>query len=45
MADRPTPRPARIEYDMTALSRKRLIDKLLEAYVDWREPCVRVDDA
>jgi hypothetical protein len=30
---------------MTALSRKRLIDKLVEAYVDWREACVRVDDA
>jgi hypothetical protein len=29
---------------MTALSRKRLIDKLVEAYVDWREACVRVDD-
>ncbi len=30
---------------MTALSRKRLIDKLVEACVDWREACVRVDDA
>ena len=30
---------------MTALSRKRLIDKLVEAYVDWRQACVRVDDA
>ena len=30
---------------MTALSRTRLIDKLVEAYVDWREACVRVDDA
>lgn len=30
---------------MTVLSRKRLIDKLVEAYVDWREACVRVDDA
>lgn len=30
---------------MTALSRRRLIDKLVEAYVDWREACVRVDDA
>ena len=31
--------------DMTVLSRKRPIDKLVEAYVDWREACVRVDDA
>jgi hypothetical protein len=30
---------------MTALNRKRLIDKLVDAYVDWREACVRVDDA
>ena len=30
---------------MAALSRKRLIDKLVEAYVDWREACVQVDDA
>ncbi|HEY4827639.1 MAG TPA: hypothetical protein VIH85_12770 [Solirubrobacteraceae bacterium] len=30
---------------MTAPSRKRLIDKLVEAYVDWREACVQVDDA
>ena len=30
---------------MTVLSRKRPIDKLVEAYVDWREACVRVDDA
>jgi hypothetical protein len=30
---------------MTALSRKRLIDKLVEAYVDWREACVQVDDS
>jgi hypothetical protein len=30
---------------MTALSRKRLIDKLVEAYVDWREACARVNDS
>jgi hypothetical protein len=30
---------------MNALSRKRLIDKLVEAYLDWRETCARVDDA
>ena len=27
------------------LSRERLVDQLVEAYVDWREACVRVDDA
>ena len=27
------------------LTRKRLVDKLIEAYVDWRETCTRVDDA
>jgi hypothetical protein len=27
------------------LTRKRLVDKLIEAYVDWREACIRVDDA
>jgi hypothetical protein len=27
------------------LTRKRLVDKLIEAYVDWREACTRVDDA
>jgi hypothetical protein len=30
---------------MNRLSRKRLIDKLVAAYVDWREACVRVNDA
>jgi hypothetical protein len=30
---------------MNALSRRRLVDKLLEAYVAWRETCARVDDA
>ena len=28
-----------------ALSRERLVDQLVEAYVDWREACARVDDA
>jgi hypothetical protein len=27
------------------LTRKRLVHKLIEAYVDWREACTRVDDA
>jgi hypothetical protein len=30
---------------MNPLSRKRLIDKLVAAYVDWREACARVNDA
>jgi hypothetical protein len=30
---------------MYTLSRKRLVDKLVEAYVAWRETCARVDDA
>jgi hypothetical protein len=29
---------------MNTLSRKRLVDKLVEAYVDWREACARVND-
>jgi hypothetical protein len=32
-------------YTMYTLSRKRLVDKLVEAYVAWRETCARVDDA
>jgi hypothetical protein len=32
-------------YTMTRLSRKRPIDKLVAAYVDWREACARVNDA
>jgi hypothetical protein len=32
-------------YTMNRLSRKRLIDKLVAAYVDWREACARVNDA
>jgi hypothetical protein len=27
------------------LSRERLVDQLIEAYVDWRETCARVGDA
>jgi hypothetical protein len=30
---------------MNKLNRKRLVDKLVEAYVDWRETCARVSDA
>ena len=30
---------------MNTLSRRRLVDKLVEAYVDWLETCARVDDA
>ena len=30
---------------MTTLSRKLLLDNLIEAYVDWREACGRVNDA
>ena len=30
---------------MNTLSRKRLVDKLLESYVAWRETCARVNDA
>lgn len=30
---------------MNTLTRKRLIDKLVEAYVDWREACLRLNDA
>jgi hypothetical protein len=30
---------------MDTLRRERLVDELLEAYVDWRETCARVDDA
>ena len=26
------------------LSRERLVDELVEAYVDWRETCARVND-
>ena len=30
---------------MNTLSRKRLLDNLVDAYVDWREACARVNDA
>jgi hypothetical protein len=30
---------------MDMLSRERFVDQLVEAYVDWRESCARVDDA
>lgn len=30
---------------MNTRSRKGLVDKLVEAYVDWREACVRANDA
>jgi hypothetical protein len=32
-------------YMMNILRRERLVDELVEAYVDWREACARVDDA
>ena len=30
---------------LDVLRRRRLVDELVEAYVDWRETCARVDDA
>ena len=30
---------------MNTLRRERLVDKLVEAYVDWLEMCARVSDA
>lgn len=30
---------------LNALRRQRLVDELVEAYVDWREACARVNDA
>jgi hypothetical protein len=32
-------------YVMNTLRRKRLVDRLFEAYVNWRETCARVNDA
>jgi hypothetical protein len=32
-------------YAMNALGRERLVDKLVEAYVVWREECAWVHDA
>jgi hypothetical protein len=34
-----------MSYIVGTLSRERLIDELIEAYVGWREACVRVRDA
>lgn len=30
---------------MNKLTHKRLVDRLMEAYVSWREACLRVSDA
>jgi hypothetical protein len=30
---------------MNKLSQKRMVDRLIEAYVSWREACLRVSDA
>jgi hypothetical protein len=30
---------------MNKLSHKRLVDRLIDAYVSWREACLRVSDA
>jgi hypothetical protein len=30
---------------MNKMSQKRLVDRLIEAYVDWEEACLRVSDA
>ena len=30
---------------MNTRSRKRLVDKLVDAYVDWRQACALVNDA
>ena len=30
---------------MTTLTRKRMMDKLLDAYVDWREACGSVNES
>ena len=32
------------EYILNTLSRKPLIDQVIEAYVDWREACLQVND-
>jgi hypothetical protein len=32
-------------YVMNTLTRERLVDELVEAYIDWRETCARVNDA
>jgi hypothetical protein len=30
---------------MNKLSKKRLVDRLIDAYVSWREACLQVSDA
>jgi hypothetical protein len=30
---------------MNKLSQKRMVDRLMQAYVSWREACLRVSDA
>ena len=30
---------------MNKLTHKRVVDKLIDAYVSWREACLRVSDA
>jgi hypothetical protein len=30
---------------VNTLRRERLVDRLVEAYIDWRETCLRVTDA
>ena len=30
---------------MNKLSQKRLVDRMIEAYVSWREACLQVSDA
>ena len=30
---------------MNTLRRERLVDELVEAYIDWRETCARLNDA
>src|ERR1700760_2667830 len=32
-------------YMMNTLRQERLVDELVEAYIDWRETCARVNDA
>jgi hypothetical protein len=32
-------------YVMNTLRRERLVDELVEAYIDWRERCAQVNDA
>ena len=41
---RPGPKRPDTEYIMNTLSRKPLIDQVIEAYVDWREACLQVND-